>query len=81
MKQDDQRADATQADAANRRADANRADAVADERNFDDAVEAVVKRLEANRANTLALVRRALPSARRACPIARPRRSSASVPS
>ena len=55
MKQDDQRADATQADAANRRADANRADAVADERNFDDAVEAVVKRLEANRANTLAL--------------------------
>ena len=35
MKQDDQRADATQADAANRRADANRADAVADERNFD----------------------------------------------
>lgn len=55
MRQDDQRADATQADAANRRADANQADAVAADQSFDDTVEAVVKRLKANRANTLAL--------------------------
>ena len=55
MRQDDQRADATQADAANQRADANQADAVAADQSFDDTVEAVVKRLKANRANTLAL--------------------------
>ena len=44
MRQDDQRADATQADAANQRADANQADAVAADQSFDDTVEAVVKR-------------------------------------
>ena len=55
MRQDDQRSDATQADAANQRADANQADAVAADQSFDDTVEAVVKRLKANRATTLAL--------------------------
>ena len=53
MRQDDQRADATQADAANQRADANQADAVAADQSFDDTVEAVVKRLKANRAAAL----------------------------